>query len=533
MRFTKWHLIALSIISALALSSTISYIVLNKKNQEYELSSTLAEIFIDSDRDFRFYGFKGRGTLSNPYVIENLHFFNLSKTAIYIRDTTKHFVIRNCEFDISEKTSIVFQNVVESYGVITNCIFNTKIGIDISYSADLAILDNSFTNFSYGIQIKESTLLNISSNNFVDSREEYVVLKIRGTCIHSIYSSYTSIENNYCYNTSYGIELYNSNNMLVSNNNCTENKKGIIGERVPYSSFINNNCNSSDTSMDLLEAKGVTIRDNNFGKRGIKLYEQHREKFLDYTVENNLANNKEIGFFVNVQNQTIDEEQYGQVFIASCFNLTLSNQNLYYVANGISVFFSENISIINNTCIENKQYGIYSVFTLWSLFANNTCSNAVMGFFITFNMNSTFANNTLHSNVEGFHLYNTTWCLFTRNNLSFNQNQGLLTDRFCENLTITYNYFIENQNYAIEFIHWERPAHGNYVHHNAFINNAPQFDSQCSDIDYWGEWTQDYWYDRLTSEGNYWSDLGGYSYYVIYPGRYIDPYPLSSPDIWS
>ena len=109
--------------------------------------------------------------------------------------------------------------------------------------------------------------------------------------------------------------------MHITNNNCTENKKGIIGERVPYSSFIDNNCNSSDTSMDLSEAKGVTIRDNNFGKRGIKLYEQHREKFLDYTVENNLANNKEIGFFINIQNQTIDEEQFGQVFIASCFNL--------------------------------------------------------------------------------------------------------------------------------------------------------------------------------------------------------------------
>ena len=57
---------------------------------------------IDSDDDFVSYGFPGSGNLTDPYIIENYTISGPYSYAIEITYTTKHFIIRNCNFsDIS------------------------------------------------------------------------------------------------------------------------------------------------------------------------------------------------------------------------------------------------------------------------------------------------------------------------------------------------------------------------------------------------------------------------------------------------
>ena len=98
--FKKRELIVLFLI--------VSFFILNSKfifnstnniqilKQDLNLSS-ISYIYIDEDSDFIDYGFPGNGTLSDPYLLQDMTLSENSTTlsSIRIEDTTKYFIISN------------------------------------------------------------------------------------------------------------------------------------------------------------------------------------------------------------------------------------------------------------------------------------------------------------------------------------------------------------------------------------------------------------------------------------------------------
>ena len=93
-------------------------------------------IVIDSDDDFVTYGFPGSGTLSSPYMIEDLSIIDSgNNNGIYINGTTKHFSIRNCYIDAVMKGIYVSKAATGTAIILDNeCVGNINEGIYIYYS---------------------------------------------------------------------------------------------------------------------------------------------------------------------------------------------------------------------------------------------------------------------------------------------------------------------------------------------------------------------------------------------------------------
>jgi parallel beta-helix repeat protein len=159
----------------------------------------------------------GSGTGTDPFIIENWDIIADNANGIEIRNTTAHFVIRNCYVHDGWEggyLGIYFVNVMN--GVVVNATqSNNYLGIDLEYSDNNNISGNMVENNSYGIHL-DSSDNNTLDNNTCGNNYDY------GICLD--YSDSNTIDNNLVKsNRYYGIELYSSNNNLISNNKVSNN----------------------------------------------------------------------------------------------------------------------------------------------------------------------------------------------------------------------------------------------------------------------------------------------------------------------
>ena len=149
-------------------------------------------IEIGSDSDFDTIGILGEGTEESPYIIENLKIKTSGyfSRAIYIHDTTSHFVIRNCIIehgyfgiwvsDVADYTPQIFNNTCvgttnEGIGIVVadlnggviteNTCMNSGQGIRTIYANFISITENKISNCVFqGINIHHSHFNNITYN---------------------------------------------------------------------------------------------------------------------------------------------------------------------------------------------------------------------------------------------------------------------------------------------------------------------------------------------------------------------------------
>lgn len=143
-------------------NNIINYFV----KSEYNVNE---RVYIKSNEDFLNYGFPGTGTEIDPYLIEDLHFDSTSSIedyGIYISNTTKHFLIRNC-FIEDLFMGIILESVVPNTGKIdSTTISNCLIGIGIKDSFNI-LVKNSYMNYNeVGIIIVSSHSCMIYYNLF-------------------------------------------------------------------------------------------------------------------------------------------------------------------------------------------------------------------------------------------------------------------------------------------------------------------------------------------------------------------------------
>jgi parallel beta-helix repeat protein len=311
-------------------------------------ANTRNPIKIENDNDFTNENgvTSGNGTSENPYIIENWDINgNGVGYCIYIGNTTKHFIIRNCTLHHATGSSGDELNVYYNEGLAVynanngtiqenNFYSNGYTDISLRNSNNLRIIKNKCSSNSYGngIYLYKSSY-NTIDKNIIDSITERGI-KIywessynritNNTCINHTVAGievgsdcdYCTIENNACTNNREGIEL-NGGYQIIKNNLCRYNQNGIYGRTGIYR-IKNNDCSKNSYN-------GITV----FGGGSNSII---------------------------ISNNTCNYNDYSGIrFIVG--GTSVINNTCFKNRNGISVIGSSSL-IKNNILEENTNYGI-------------------------------------------------------------------------------------------------------------------------------------------------------------------------------
>ncbi|MBA3046540.1 MAG: right-handed parallel beta-helix repeat-containing protein [Candidatus Thermoplasmatota archaeon] len=196
-------------------------------------------ILIQSDTDISTFGFDGKGTITEPWIIESkVISANGGSYCIRISNTKSHIVIRNCEFDgiempTSEISSAVYLDNVENVTVENNKFNDIRgIGIYLNTSKNVKLIENTLGDSYFGIESRKCNNIHIESN-------------VMNGCI-------------------IGISLWRVNGIIYKNilNNCSN------GLGIAFSNNVDINDNriifSSGTGMGLNNCGQLTITNNSY-----------------------------------------------------------------------------------------------------------------------------------------------------------------------------------------------------------------------------------------------------------------------------
>jgi len=509
-------------------------------------------ITINSDGDFTTYATSGDGSETTPYVIENYNVTTTDTRGISIKQTTAHFIIKNCFVDADNEG--IYLSYVDPFTakIMNNTIVNNGIrGIQIMWTVGCIVDNNTFLKNGQAIYTREAHNATISNNEIRECSSNRPVF---------IFNSQYCIIN--------GNEIYGTN------------QDDCIGLRAAFNSEITN---------------------NNIYNGGMYVEEYDIEDYLLYNFENNYVNSKPHGFFKGQNSIVIDQNIYGQLFVFGCSDVLIANQNIVDVNYGIKMVGTNNAEI-QDCSFEDNEEGMDIQKSNYTFIHDNEFYNNVRGleledtFYIEI-ANNLFQNNegrgisasasemnyVLETNITGNIFRNNGWGieLYTQhfiriinnifenndgtalsidesdnaiisNNVFVNNSIGIEAsnlfnctinyNKFYDNLeigtylddadnsTIKYNIFLNNAkiiddlNYAITIYY---SSENNTIHHNIFFNNSITHSSQVRD-----EGENNRWYDDSINEGNYWDDWSGIgSYYIFSEGDPIfDHYPLNDTD---
>jgi len=432
-----------------------------------------------------------------------------------------------------------------------NIISNNDHGIDLCYSNNNSISENNIcSNNDEGIYLYGCLNNNISNNEFINDGlfvyysygniVEYnkvngkPLVYLEGESDEFIYNAgqvilvkckNITVMNSELTNTDVGIELFESDDCLISNNNISNNDHGIdlcysnnnsisnndISSNYWYGidlSFSNNNSISENIISSnngygiLLCYSNNNISNNEFINDGLFVYYSYGN-----IVENNTVNGKPLVYLEDESDKIIDNA--GQIILVRCKNITVMNAELTNTDVGIELFESDNCLISNNNISSNNYYGIL----LWhsnnnSIFNNIISSNNDHGINLDCsNNNSISENNICSNNDEGIFLDCSNNNSISENIISSNNDEGIFLD--CSNNNLISKNDISSNNWYGIFLYY---SNNNIIYMNNFIKNTYNTDSYGSK-NIWNS-TEKITYTYRGSEftnymGNYWDDYTG------------------------
>lgn len=352
----------------------------------------------------------GDGSYSNPWVIKDLVIdCEGSGIGILISSSNDYFRIENC--------------TISNSGIDPMMPLNVYAGIKLCSTANGTLFDNHFlNNDDCGI------ILSSSENNTI--KENTVEFNYNGIFIES------SKDNNITGNTinnndNYGMEFrwLSSKNNIITGNIINDNWNGGIKIHSYNNTFSNN----------AFQGCGVVLA----GTLGM---------MNSHTIETtNLVNGDPIKYFVNMSDlKPIDFQGAGEIHLVNCSNSSISNINIEDTTYAISLYYSYNITIKDNSLSYNK-LGFFLGYS-----HNNTISNSDLiynDFGIESNGcdNNTFKENTISHCWGFFSAVKFSSCNF--NNFSDNK---ILSSSYngldltsCHNNTIFRNTIRDNGGYIL------------------------------------------------------------------------------------
>ncbi len=374
-----------------------------------------------------------------------------------------------------------------------NCSVNTKVGIWITSSAknNMISANNCSGNTLNGIQVEGS--YNTIQDNLCQNNVQGIY----------VYGLDMFILNNTVRFNDDGIRVYRGERNQVSGNNCSANGNGILLRETSNNEVANNSChNNSDSGIGIywglngarnnriennwcvndtygiyVNAKKNTFVNNVMEHCGF--YMSSSSTTSDYwdthTMTDNMVNSKPVYYYSKTSDLVVPKHA-GQVIIASCTNITVENQNLSDCTTGLSVGYSTEIQILNNSCNNN---GDKSITNVWgsmgflsveeSVIDNNSCdSNDWLGVYMRECYDNTITNNTFARSATGVYLTRSDDNRLENNTFGWNRNTGLLLKAYCDRNILSNNLFISNTQKGLSFL---SSSNSNSVQGNTISGN--------------------------------------------------------------
>lgn len=361
----------------------------------------------------------GNGTVSNPYIIENLTISVFpDESSIQIINTDVNFLLRNCILS-SGSTGILLSNVTNGY-IHNSTILHASDAISVQNSSNCVFIGNNLTS------------------------------SIPGSGVVLFWSPNNSFINNSF--TNYGLALLWSGNNTVIGNNFTNSGLSIFGSFLSHYLQVR-------VSGNVVNGRSIIFWQNQHNMPSpvdsgqIILVNCSHIDILNLTISD-VGNGITIFFsrFVTIQNNNVSNiKGYVGIVLVSSTNCSVRNNSLFDNARwGLHVVRSENVTLVNNTAFGNgwngisvenslfitlsqnncsfgQQSGISLVNISFSLITGNNCSaNALSGIEFWESSHSTLIDNFVHRNQEhGFLIENTRFNLFLCNNVSENGYSGI------------------------------------------------------------------------------------------------------------
>ncbi|MCE7747866.1 MAG: hypothetical protein GPJ51_05675 [Candidatus Heimdallarchaeota archaeon] len=442
--------------------------------------------------------------------------------SLYLTDTEYgQIFLFNCSNVFIEN-----QNFVRTlFGLYTyessNCTFHNNIfdsnlghGIDVFNSNKIIIDSNTFNNNSNGLNFYNSPNMTISNNVFYSDG-----LVIENADIE-ILATYI-VENNtvndkplgFFFNNhslvlsgavQYGeILVINSSNIEIHNQTINDTQIGIIFAFSNSCSIFNSVLTNMITSIVVFGCNDITISDNRI--------EDNIDGIIAVYVSSLEINN-------NIISNNLDDGME----ISYCDNVSIDNNICEFNVWGLELRYTENVNVSSSIFQQNAFMNLFAYYTSDMIIYNTTCAFAERGLYFAFvNDVYVYESKMLNNNVDGVFMINILRVEFYSNNISYNffGIKAKISD-YC---TFTYNTFRENLEYGISL---DIRCDHNLVHHNYFINN------QVNDVtgmksQGWDDGYNNTWYDIITQEGNWWSNIESYAYRIGGYGYSVDIFPLN------
>jgi parallel beta-helix repeat protein len=294
-----------------------------------------------------------------------------------------------------------------------------------------------------------------------------------GISIHN--SHKCSVENVSINHTMYGIKTPGSNKSIIKGVSLTNNDNGIW--IVDSADSVISDCLglNNTVAIYLVTSYNVTLINNKMISDGIKVSGTKPSDYGSHNIDTtNTVNGKPIYYWRDKNNKTVPTGA-GQVIIANCTDIVIEKQNITDVSWAISIYFSANIHIRNNSASYNSKNGLDLSRTNDSFVDNNHfISNNDIGISLAYANNNTITNNTIESSRSmGINVFWSHYNKIIANNISYNSDFGIRITQLSSN---------------------------NYYYHNNFISNTEQINELADDK---------YFNDSYPSGGNYWSDYTG------------------------
>jgi len=585
-KHTKLALFALTIL----LTSSLSLATVIKAQQTSTVNSyrlnytTHVPLYIDNDSDLIGNSTSGSGIAGDPYVIEDLSIVTTDNYGIYIRDTTVNFIIKDCFIDASnfaiyiylaaERTVEIDNNILNDssngiriigsdYANITNnyCDGSTTYGINVDSCSHTLVKNNTcingatgiygsyadYTNYidnklhqntEYGLRIIDSDYCNATEN--ICHNNNYAGIYI-GTVTN------TSIWDNECYDNSYhGISTYLDTNSEFTFNDLHDNTFNGLFTQSSIDGIIANNTVYSNDGIGIFVqfSTGTLIEDNILTNDGFHFDLGSLSTYGGLTVQDNLVNGKQFGFYYDVDGLILSVNIYGQIILAGCDDSVVKDLTIDKTDNAVILIGCDS-STIDNCNFENNFGGSVKLEVTMNCTVSNTLCNHnpnKPGIFVGGGIDTVLLNCTSSNNYYGLQVVSSTNT--TVLNSTFNQNtitNGFFTEGAAANIkfnaftnagsvglmfqnfdlaNVSHNLFENNIGYGM---HLNALSTNSWIHHNAFIGNNLG-GTQAFDDTY----SLNMWDDPWNMEGNYWDDHVSGNYTLDGAQKVNDTYPLSS-----
>lgn len=247
------------------------------------------------------------------------------------------------------------------YGSSHNSIYDNYItnntGIFLSSkSADNIIFGNNIIKTSDGIHLSGSSNNTITENTISKSKHDAIGLTSSSIGFSDYSSDYNVVTNNNITQNNKGIKIFYSSNNVISANKIKQNNRSVDIHGSSGNILRSNTITDNPYGFLLYESTGHTISGNTFSSGGIVIKGDLERDWNSHDISNNTVNDKQIRYYKNMSDVVVPSDT-AQVILINCQNFTIQNLKLLDVYMGIRLLNSTHNTIKGNS-VQNSTQGI-------------------------------------------------------------------------------------------------------------------------------------------------------------------------------